>query len=153
MKKNPFVIFILSICVICLLLGIANVAPKNINKKADANSAKIDKIIAQANNKIAVIPIAGVISSEPSNNIFEEDSPSVMALNAIVRATDDDSIKGVILEINSPGGTVGMSQKIYNAVLQLRKKKPVIALLDDIAAREVIILQVPQTESYVYRAL
>ncbi|MCR5260747.1 MAG: signal peptide peptidase SppA [Candidatus Gastranaerophilales bacterium] len=134
MKKNPFVIFILSICIICLLLGVATVAPQKVKPDNDANSAKLDKIIAQTNNKIAIISIDGVISSEPSNNIFEDESPSAMALNAIVRASKDESIKGVIIEINSPGGTVGMSQKIYNAVLQLRKNKPVIALMDDVAA-------------------
>ncbi|MDO5305526.1 MAG: signal peptide peptidase SppA, partial [bacterium] len=49
-------------------------------------------------------------------------------------AENDDTVKGVILRINSPGGTVGMSQRLYSAVMHVREKKPVIAVLDDIAA-------------------
>ena len=55
------------------------------------------------------------------------------ALSALNSAEDDKNVKGVILRINSPGGTVGMSQRLYSAVINLRKKKPVIAVMDDIA--------------------
>lgn len=49
-------------------------------------------------------------------------------------AEESSSIRAVIIAINSPGGAVGATKKIYNAVRQLRKKKPVVAVISDIAA-------------------
>lgn len=49
-------------------------------------------------------------------------------------AEETSSIRGVILAINSPGGTVGATKKIYNAVVEAKRKKPVIAVVSDIAA-------------------
>ncbi|MBI4370366.1 MAG: signal peptide peptidase SppA [Elusimicrobia bacterium] len=45
-------------------------------------------------------------------------------------------VKAVILQINSPGGTVASSQELYRSIYWLRQqyKKPVIALLGDVAA-------------------
>ncbi len=52
----------------------------------------------------------------------------------LIKAAEEDSIKGVLLRIDSPGGTVGASQEVYNAVLALRKKKPVVVSMGDTAA-------------------
>lgn len=135
MNRNPLFILVLAVCIICLALGIMNNSPKKNEQVTNIkNKSKIDKIIPQSNNRIAVITLEGVISSATSTNFFEEDSPSVTALQAINRAETDDSIKGIILRINSPGGTVGMSQRLYSAIYNARKNKPVIAVMDDIAA-------------------
>jgi len=50
------------------------------------------------------------------------------------RVEKNDHIKGLILRIDSPGGGVGASQEIYQAVLRIRKKKKVIASLGGVAA-------------------
>ena len=102
---------------------------KQKNAKPKTN---FSKIISQ--NKVAVIGLNGVINSTPENNIFVEENSSLVALKALNDAENDDTVKGVILRINSPGGTVGMSQRLYSAVMHVREKKPVIAVLDDIAA-------------------
>jgi signal peptide peptidase SppA, 36K type len=46
----------------------------------------------------------------------------------------DDSIIAVILRVDSPGGGVAASQEIYDAVLELKKKKKVVASMGSIAA-------------------
>ena len=46
----------------------------------------------------------------------------------------DQSVKAVILRINSPGGEVAPSQEIYEAILRLREEKPVVASLGSVAA-------------------
>lgn len=48
-------------------------------------------------------------------------------LNKIYSAKNDPSIKGVLLNINSPGGAVSPSFEISMAIKNLRKLKPVIA--------------------------
>lgn len=46
----------------------------------------------------------------------------------------DDSIKGVLLRINSPGGAIAPSQEIYSAVAALAAVKPVVASYSTVAA-------------------
>ncbi|WP_300156827.1 signal peptide peptidase SppA [Solidesulfovibrio sp.] len=47
---------------------------------------------------------------------------------------EDDSVKGVVLRINSPGGAFGPSQEIYMAVKKLGRVKPVVASFSAVAA-------------------
>jgi protease-4 len=46
----------------------------------------------------------------------------------------DESIKAVVLRVNSPGGGVAPSQEIYEAIVQLKKKKKVVASMGSVAA-------------------
>ncbi len=47
---------------------------------------------------------------------------------------EQDNIKGVLLAIDSPGGTVGLSGELYDAVRRLKEKKPVVVTVMDVAA-------------------
>jgi protease IV len=49
---------------------------------------------------------------------------------------DSNEIKGVLIEINSPGGTVGASQEIFEEIMYLREKKnkKVVVSMKDLAA-------------------
>ena len=49
---------------------------------------------------------------------------------------EDSQVKAIVIEINSPGGSVGAVQELYAQILKVRadSKKPVIALMGDIAA-------------------
>ena len=44
---------------------------------------------------------------------------------------EDNNVKGVLLSINSPGGTVGASKELYEAVKDLSDKKPVVVSMLD----------------------
>lgn len=44
------------------------------------------------------------------------------------------SIKGVLLRINSPGGTVAMSQELNTTVKRVRAEKPVVVSMGDLTA-------------------
>jgi protease-4 len=46
----------------------------------------------------------------------------------------DDSVKAVVLRIDSPGGVVGPSQEIYEAVKKLAAKKKVVVSMGSVAA-------------------
>lgn len=46
----------------------------------------------------------------------------------------DDSVKGVLLRIDSPGGAVAPSQELYAAVRELAAKKPVVVSMGTAAA-------------------
>jgi protease-4 len=47
---------------------------------------------------------------------------------------DDENVKAVVLRVNSPGGSAYASEQIWNEVVQLKAKKPVIVSMGDYAA-------------------
>lgn len=49
-------------------------------------------------------------------------------------ARKDSSVRAVVLRIESPGGAVGASQEIYEAVRSLDKVKPVVASIGNVGA-------------------
>ena len=57
-------------------------------------------------------------------------------LDSLREIEDEESIKAVLIEINSPGGTVGASQEIYDEIMYLRKEKnkKVVVSMKDLAA-------------------
>jgi protease-4 len=44
------------------------------------------------------------------------------------------SVKAVIVHINSPGGTVSGSEQLYDSLLKLKAKKPMVVVVDGLAA-------------------
>ena len=55
-------------------------------------------------------------------------------LSALRDLSENDAVKAVILRINSPGGTIVGGETLYRAILDLAKKKPVVAVMDGVAA-------------------
>lgn len=82
----------------------------------------LSQFLAKSAPKIAVIEIKGVISEYMS------------VIDNIQRAQNDPSIKAVVLAVDSPGGSVGAAQEIYTAVEKLRKHKPVVVSMGNVAA-------------------
>jgi len=72
--------------------------------------------------KIGVVRIEGVIMDSEETQ------------NTLRNYGHDDSVKGVILRINSPGGAVAPSQEIYREVIRLSRTKKVYASLGTVAA-------------------
>ncbi len=50
------------------------------------------------------------------------------------QAREDDNVRAIVLEIDSPGGEVTASDVIYDAVVRTRAKKPVVVYMDSLAA-------------------
>jgi protease-4 len=55
-------------------------------------------------------------------------------LQVIEAARQDERIAGVVLEISSPGGLAASSEKLFYSLRQLRQSKPLVVVIDDIAA-------------------
>ena len=58
------------------------------------------------------------------------------SLETIHYYAETDSIKGVLVRVDSPGGAVGASQEIYEALRDLKTKyqKPVVISMGNVAA-------------------
>ena len=76
--------------------------------------------------KIVVITLEGVIHSEQAEDVYDQ----------LKMARQSKRVKGLILRVNSPGGTISGSDEIYNEIRKYRKEegKPVIAFMQGLAA-------------------
>ncbi len=83
-------------------------------------------------DKIAVITMRGLISSSLPGNVGDTMVEDMRL--ALQQARDDDHVRAIVLEIDSPGGEVTASDVIYNWVVKTRAKKPVIVYMDSLAA-------------------
>jgi protease IV len=83
-----------------------------------------DTTLAAFGDKIGVVDLDGVIFSP---------NPVVQQLK---KFGDDDSIKAIILHVNSPGGGVAASEEIYREVKRIRdeKKKRIVASIETVGA-------------------
>ena len=90
-------------------------------------------IINVFKDKVVVIPIDGAITTQESGGLFAaEEASSSKIVSYIKKANKDQSVKGIIFAINSPGGTVVASEEIVNAIKQT--KKPKIAWIREVGA-------------------
>ncbi len=92
---------------------------------------------ASAGEAIGVIYVEGIITgTRAEGSIFGTGVASGPSLMKQLReAGEDDSIKAVLLRINSPGGSAAASQEVGNEIDKLRKQgKVVVASMGDTAA-------------------
>lgn len=135
MNKNLLAIIVISLCICCLGIGFINAYnTKDDLEQSASDTAKKSKNIISTDSKVGVIDLQGVIENSSKSELFSMDYSASNALKSLRAAVDDNNIKGIILRINSPGGTVAMSQSINEEVMRLRKNKPVIVLIEDMAA-------------------
>ncbi|MFA6955871.1 MAG: signal peptide peptidase SppA [Thermoanaerobaculia bacterium] len=80
--------------------------------------------VAIGRGKIGILPIEGEIVD------------SRATLRELEEFAENDSIKAIVVRINSPGGAVAPSQEIHRELIRVREEtgKPVIASLDTVAA-------------------
>ncbi|BBH53241.1 signal peptide peptidase SppA [Fluviispira sanaruensis] len=79
---------------------------------------------AGSSEYIAGVKLTGEISAETANEVLEK-------LNT---AKEDKNVVGVLFEVSSPGGAVVASQEMYDAISEVRSKKPVVVYVRDMAA-------------------
>lgn len=88
--------------------------------------------------RIAVVEAAGVIvDGKSSHNPAGFSTPEIGGddiAEAIRAAADDDSIRAIVLRVDSPGGSVTASDQILDAVKKAQKKKPVVVSMASVAA-------------------
>jgi protease-4 len=83
---------------------------------------------------IALIVASGSIAMEPGG-VFSDEGIAYRSLAKTVRrVAEDDSVKAVVLRINSPGGSALASDLLWHELMKLREKKPLIASVGEMAA-------------------
>ncbi len=72
--------------------------------------------------RVAVLPISGLITE------------SEQTIEQLKKFAKDDSVKAIVLRINTPGGGVGPAQEIHEEVRKAREKKVIVASMGSLAA-------------------
>lgn len=83
------------------------------------------------NNKLASLAGEKQIARVTVEGMITEDRDQLKLLKDLA---DDDSVSGVLLFVNSPGGTTTGGEALYEGIRALAKKKPVVAEFGTIAA-------------------
>ena len=94
-------------------------------------------IMGEGPNKIVVVPLEGVILTHPQALSSSDGTITPDAVRKALTAVKDDSnVKGIILDIESPGGSAVASDQIFTIIQNFKKetKLPVVTLMNDTAA-------------------
>jgi protease-4 len=92
---------------------------------------------ADADSKIALIDVQGILTSDQDDSFFSlRESQVVSLVEKLKLAEADKAVKAVVLRVDSPGGDVTTSDILYNELVSFksRKKVPVIAAFMGVAA-------------------
>jgi protease-4 len=97
---------------------------------SQADPLKEFTLEGQADQKVLVIPVRGVISDAPREG-FVRTRPSLVqeVVSQLRRAEDDKKIKAVILKIDSPGGSVTASDMLFNEILTFKERTGAIVVV------------------------
>jgi protease-4 len=79
-----------------------------------------------ASQKIAVVNVEGIIRGSLAEEVYTQ----------LKAARRDTHVKGLIVRVNSPGGTISASDRIHEEIRKFRQEKggPVIAFMQGVAA-------------------
>jgi protease-4 len=86
---------------------------------------------------MVMLSSVGGIDSGPQVGVVEVIGPitdSKKAVQDIRRFVKDDNIKALVIRVDSPGGSVGPSQEIYDAVKKAKAIKPLVVSMGSTAA-------------------
>ncbi|MBN1327008.1 MAG: S49 family peptidase, partial [Candidatus Cloacimonetes bacterium] len=90
-------------------------------------------VFRTSEQQIAVVYLQGDITSAEGN--YSISTINYQKLNKIIEDIEkDDQVKGVVLRINSPGGSALESENIYSRLEKLNSKKPIVVSMSNVAA-------------------
>ena len=87
--------------------------------------------------KVLVIPVTGFLSDTPKRGLVDQRPSQVQEVVArLHHAEKDEEVRAVLLEINSPGGSITASDILYHEIMDFKERTGarVVAALMDVAA-------------------
>ena len=74
------------------------------------------------------------------SGIIGEDRKLTEAIEALAK---DNSVKALLVEVNSPGGSVAGGESLHDAIAKVAAKKPVVTVMGGVAASAGYMIAVP----------
>jgi len=137
MTPRTVALGLLIVSVLALLVGLFNAArlAQETAKARTSQESSVSSLLSKKSH-LALIELSGMITMDESGEggLFHNESNAVTVRKTLDEAAKDGSVKGVLLRINSPGGTVAMSQELNAAVWRASRKKPVVVSMGDLTA-------------------
>lgn len=114
------------------LIWKADIARKALPK--DMELSRLADLGSVKKDAVAVIPISGAIYQSDSSRLWERGSQQIA--RRIKTAAEKKDVKAVLLDINTPGGSVGAVQEIYSTILRTKAstRKPFVARFGEVSA-------------------
>src|SRR3989338_9125423 len=81
----------------------------------------IEEDFENIDGNVAVIEIKGIILAEDADFLFDDGASSTDIAKLIRKANENERIKAIIFEINSPGGSAVASDEIANEIKKVNK--------------------------------
>lgn len=100
----------------------------------------------KASEKILLLPVRGVISDSPERGLVRTRPSTVQEVVSHLRKAENDAlVKAVVLQLNSPGGSVTASDVLYNEISRFKERtgRPVVAMMMDVAASGAYYIALP----------
>jgi protease-4 len=135
-RRCALLLFLLSV-VTALVTGGCGGLKVNIGTDDPREPLKEYTLEGRGRGKVLVIPIRGFLSDAPRRGFLGERASLVQEVVSQLRlAEKDKQVKALLLEINSPGGSVTASDILYHEIMgfKQRTKAAVVAALMDVAA-------------------
>lgn len=123
----------------CLFLGFVGLIGAAGSATGAGSSNMVEQTVSgTSQDKIALIEIQGMIARTQSAGLFGGAGVDMVERirRELQQAADDNAVKGVLLAIDSPGGTVTASDEIWHAIQSFKKdtNKPVVVHMGAICA-------------------
>ena len=93
---------------------------------------------------VAIVSVAFLATPAGRRSIGTEQAIARIKIEGLIRSDNDrvaalerlerSSAKAVIVHINSPGGTTAGSEQLYDSLLRLKAKKPLVVVVDGLCA-------------------
>lgn len=104
-------------------------------------TADIDKIknipsfTKEKPDQIAILYAEGEIMSETPSSPYDMEQRITEKIAAeLIKLKDNDKVKAVVFRVNSPGGSAFVSEQIWRQVVELKKVKPIVVSMGNVAA-------------------
>ncbi|SNY91728.1 protease-4 [Cohaesibacter sp. ES.047] len=94
----------------------------------------------QSKDHIAKVTFDGVILGETRK------------IKLLEELAESDKVKGVVVSINSPGGATSGGEALYDALVKLGKKKPMVTSMDALAASAGYMIALPAERIFARRS-
>jgi protease IV len=91
----------------------------------------IGAVAAVVTNRTGFAGAGAYIARITIKGLIRDDEERVQQLERLAKST---TARAVIVHIDSPGGTTAGSEQLYDALMQLREKKPLVIVVDGLAA-------------------
>ncbi|HUT03980.1 MAG TPA: signal peptide peptidase SppA [bacterium] len=142
MKKSFFMLLILLLCIASVVVGIMLLRKESarprmsaLDRLASTFERRFAKFEPRRGPSVGLVRIFGAITFTESQGMFEAyPRGALRTIRAIRQLRENPSVKAIVIEINSPGGTVGSVQEICHEIKMAQKAgKKVIASVADMA--------------------